>query len=184
MGYMEQTMPAVQVKMMSASHSEAVSTTGAAHRAQAAWVPLPIYGVQISALPVAWADYVRFAEASSRPYPHCTAGPHAPLTYVSASDAAAYAEWMSHHFGGTYRLPTEEELRELMSLSHRGEVCVVTGGFGSDLQSLSEWLFESAGNGLHRIAHCSWLLSPGTAVCQAALNDHGYSFVTFRLVRI
>lgn len=187
MGYMEQTMPAIQVKPVSYPPSEVVVTTPTidlAHKVQTAWVPLPLYGVEISACPVHWADYMRFAEISARPHPHCIAGPNAPLTHVSASDATAYAEWVSQHSSYTHRLPTEEELRELVSLTHDGKTSMAMGGFGTELQSLSEWLFESAGNGLHRIAHCSWLLSPGKVVCQAALNDHGYSFVTFRLVRI
>jgi formylglycine-generating enzyme required for sulfatase activity len=147
------------------------------------WVPLPGYGVEISNLPVAWTDYADFAEATARPNPHCAEGPGAPLTCISASEAAAYADWVSLKYGGKYRLPKEDELRELVNLSRTNNVYVVTGEWGSELHALSEWLYESAGNGLHRIAHCSWLLAPGTIVCQAALSDHGYSFVTFRLVR-
>ena len=60
---------------------------------------------------VTFAEYDRFAEATSRtkPYDWDWGRGTRPVTDVSQTDAKAYATWLSAQTGKTYRLPSESE---------------------------------------------------------------------------
>ena len=60
---------------------------------------------------VTFAEYNRFAEATSRtkPYDWDWGRGTRPVTDVSQTDAKAYATWLSAQTGKTYRLPSESE---------------------------------------------------------------------------
>ena len=60
---------------------------------------------------VTFDEYARFARAADRDMPPDEGWGRGrrPVINVSWNDARAYADWLSHHTGQTYRLPTEAE---------------------------------------------------------------------------
>lgn len=153
---------------------------------------LPDLRVAISTAPVSWAEYTSFARETGRPLPRRPGRPTDPVTGVSATDATAFARWLSQREGRSYRLPQLSEMSTLAVQSQNGLCvwpCQVTrrSGILSDgSRCLSEWLGcaqTGAGNALHCMTHPTWLPSKGGQVGRGALADAGYPFVTFRLVQ-
>jgi formylglycine-generating enzyme required for sulfatase activity len=70
-------------------------------------IPAP---VEIMALPVSMADWQAcVAEDACTPADGPADRPELPVTGVSWTDANAYADWISHRTGETWRLPTDAE---------------------------------------------------------------------------
>jgi len=159
------------------------------------WVRVPDSTVEISTTPVTRTDYVRFAQETQRPIPQQRGSPGSPVTWVTAADANAFAEWLSPRDGLSYRLPTLPEMRVLAKWARtRPHIwpCRSTGKGHlpqPDQGCLSEWLNCSpvsvgGGTQMRCIAHPAWLLANRPTVAHGALVDRRHSFVTFRLVRV
>ncbi len=156
---------------------------------------LPGTPVEISAAPVTWADYARFARETGRQVPKRRGAATNPVTEVSAADAQAFAGWLSRREGQHYRLPTLEETHALAGQARNGSGLwpCCSGNRRQVLRQpqdcLSEWLdcSPSAANGynpMNCIVYPAWLLANHRTTPQGALADRGHSFVTFRLVRV
>lgn len=156
---------------------------------------LPGTTVEISTTPVTWADYVRFARETGRRVPKRRGAATNPVTGVSAADSHAFAEWLSQREGQHYRLPTLEEMHALAGQVPNGSGLwpCCSGNSRQVLRQaqdcLSEWLncspaVANGHNPMNCIAHPVWLLNNHHTVTHGALADSGYSFVTFRLVRV
>ena len=156
---------------------------------------MPGSTVEISTTPVTRADYMRFAQETRRPIPQQRGSPGSPVTWVTAADADALAEWLSGGDRRSYRLPTLHEMRALAVWARaRPHIwpCRSTGKGHlpqRDQGYLSEWLTCSpvsvgGGTQMRCIAHAAWLLANRPTVAHGALVDRRHSFVTFRLVRV
>jgi hypothetical protein len=157
------------------------------------WIRLDTMGAAISATPVAREAYAEFAYDTGRLMPHSAASslPHF-ITGVGATDASAFARWLSHRHGEQYRLPILDEMLALAYQAYNGlhiwpshlqhEVD------GSAQDYFYEWLACAPDQGAtwtrrHCVTHPAWLLARPPRRVRAALADTGYPSVVFRLVR-
>ncbi len=159
------------------------------------WIKLADSSVEITLMPVSWADYVSFVRESGRQMPSFRGARKDAVTGVSAKEANAFAEWLSRRDGQRYRLPTLDEMKALADQAQDGLSiwpCWAQGRPGMRrlaLDCLSEWLNcvpekAAAGNHLHCMIHPPWLRNNHGTAGRGALTDGGYPFMTFRLVRI
>lgn len=108
--------------------------------------------VGIPARAVSRADYATFAEASNRPPALCrergsplrvlaprnwqspgfNQNAAAPVVCVSWQDATAYAQWLSHHSGRNYRLPSRTEAGNLPAIGGERAVALWLHDCGAD----------------------------------------------------
>ncbi len=99
-------------------------------------------GIAFMRTEVTHDDFADFANSTQRPSARCRnrlapitikkrtwaepgfaqPGSH-PVVCVSYSDAQAYAQWLSHRTGETYRLPTAAEWRKIASYRGSGDPC-------------------------------------------------------------
>ncbi|MGC8782202.1 MAG: SUMF1/EgtB/PvdO family nonheme iron enzyme, partial [Anaerolineae bacterium] len=126
--------------------------------------------VAISTAPVSWAEYASFARATGRPLPRRPGRPTDPVAGVSATDAAAFARWLSQREGRSYRLPQLSEMSALAMRSQNGlrvwpcQAKRQRSIFPEGSLCLSEWLGcaqTGAGNLLHCMTHPTWLPGKG-----------------------
>jgi formylglycine-generating enzyme required for sulfatase activity len=78
------------------------------------------FGVAISVTPVSWAEYASLARETRRPIPRHSGRPTDPVTSVSATDANAFAQWLSRREEQSYRLPCLAEMVALAELAQSG----------------------------------------------------------------
>ena len=147
---------------------------------------------QVNTRPVSRKEYESFARETGRPMPPGGAASDSSVTGVSASDARAFAEWLSRRTGRRYHLPTLDEMCDLAESARNGLNLIPCWPTESSLarpgapDCLSEWLDNDSGDGggpLRPITHPAWLVSQPSKPCRGALTDQGYSFVTFRLAQ-
>jgi len=157
------------------------------------WVKLPELSIEIGATPVTWQDYAEFAQSIKHPMLAQSRSPQLPLTGFSAREATAYAQWLSHQWGFTFRLPRLEEMQALaIRVRHGLNIwrCWSRTKHGVRRRAdrcLSEWLdcipgWTTGREDLQCITLPIWLLEEHDSPQHGALSDRGYSFVTFRLV--
>ncbi len=170
------------------------------------WIELDRRGtpVLLSTHPVTRGEYKDYLREIGRPIPPALAriAPLAsPVADVSQVDAKAYCEWLTHHQGGEFRLPSVGELLELAQEAeaegitsevwphHPGNRFEVRGGLHD--MYLCEWTREveegpaalSNPRVLGSIFYPPWLRQDShTYNAQAHLAaTEGFSFVTFRV---
>ncbi len=157
------------------------------------WIKLADSSVEITILPISWADYACFVRETGRRMPSLRGARKDAITGVSAKEANAFAEWLSQRDGQRYRLPTLDEMRALADQARNGFniwPCWSQGKPGMRrhaLDCLSEWLNcvpeeAAVGNHLHCMIHPPWLRDNHGTAGRGALTDGSYPFVTFRLV--
>jgi serine/threonine-protein kinase PpkA len=126
-----------------------------------------------------------------------------PVVCISHADAVAYAQWLSRRTGFSYRLPTQNEWRNVVGY-RAGDACragvISCGNKGTaagsgtpasplgiyDLQgNVSEWLSDNAGTARYTVAGLSWRDTSSTSSTKTSNQnaDRGYDDVGFRLVR-
>lgn len=158
------------------------------------WIHIPGTEIEISAEPVAHADYEAFARQTGHHLPHHPGSSGSPATGVSAHDAEDYAAWLSEKGPWRYRLPTLDEMCWLARYEAGQNDWLGWPESGPDdlpldRDCLEEWLAGSPirrghnGNPLHPITHPQWLTADSGRVPYAEITDAPHWFVTFRLVR-
>jgi len=147
---------------------------------------------RVNTRPVSRKEYESFTRETGRPNPPGSAVSDSSVTGVSASDARAFADWLSRRSGRRYRLPTLDEMRALAESARNGLNLTPCWPTRNCLarpcahDCLSEWLDDDsagAGGPLRPITHPAWLVTQPSKPCRGALTDQGYSFVTFRLAQ-
>lgn len=156
------------------------------------WIELSNLNTEIGAAPVDCQTYCAYLSSSDRSLPQCPSTGEQPLVGISASEARAFAAWLTRRDKRIYRLPTLHELRELAQQSARGQdswPCLRNPGAGGPIPSCSyEWIDctpDPAGQRarLHCATYPLWLQQPQRRPIRAALVDTALPYATFRLVR-
>jgi formylglycine-generating enzyme required for sulfatase activity len=93
------------------------------------------------------ADYHRCVRDQACPLaPEVAESSDRPAVKVSWHDAMAYAAWLSHKLGGSYRLPTDEEWAFAAGGRFRGDPLRVPSGFGPAQRWLVQYELEAGSN--------------------------------------
>ena len=93
------------------------------------------------------ADYQRCVRDLACPLaPEVGESSDRPAVKVSWRDAVAYAAWLSHKLGASYRLPTDEEWAFAAGRRFRGDPSPARGGLGPAQRWLVQYELEASSN--------------------------------------